>query len=478
LKSIALQNVFDEFFVDICTLAYKHPRLKIRNPFMLDLSRFRVLFTPSPESVAKPIEQFQSEISRGLNGETSSIAMHPSYVSRPTGREVGEFVALDLGGSNVRVTVVELAGDGTVKVKRHETFRLSGFGGEADSLFDPIVEFMGGVLEDGQSYNLGFIFAFPTEQLGVNRGLLTKWTKEFAFRGVEGNDVAMLLEQSITRKAATFQALQSVSVTALANDTVGVLATGAYLDSRCDMGLIVGTGTNMAVAVDRGLVGRSLPPTVGNPDEMLFNMECGNFDGVRSIQTPFDIALDAESDSQGQFLEKMISGRYLGEIVRLVVAELSARSGNFSCWTGQNSVFDVPYGFTTEHLSDIAHDETHELAGTGILLRRLGVGVTTTDDRKFLKKICQLVVGRSARMVAMCIAATTLYIDPHLKHQHVVAVDGSLFRGYPGYQERVQAGLNEMLGDSAAERVQVSYVRDGSGVGAAIIAAVAGTAGS
>ena len=77
-------------------------------------------------------------------------------------------------------------------------------------------------------------------------------------------------------------------------------------------------------------------------------------------------------------------------------------------------------------------------------------------------------------MVAMSIAATTRHIDPRLESQHVVAVDGSLFRGYPGYQEGVQAGLQEMLGDSGVQRVQVSYVRDCSGIGAAIIAAVAG----
>lgn len=444
-------------------------------PDLLDsLAHLQALFTPSLESVNGLIEEFQNEIRRGLNGEDSSIAMHPSYVSRPTGREVGEFVALDLGGSNVRTTVVELAGDGMVRVKRHETFRLSRFDGEAVDLFDPVAEFMGGVLEEGRSYDLGFTFAFPTQQVGVNRGTLAKWTKEFDFRGVEGNDVAVLLEQSIARKSGTVEALRSVSVTALANDTVGVLAAGAYLDSRCDMGLIVGTGTNMAVAVDRGLVGRPIPPTVGSPDEMLFNMECGNFEGVRSIQTPYDRALNADSDSRGQLLEKLISGRYLGEVVRLIVNDVSSTSGNFSGWNGPNSAFRVPYGFTTEHLSDIVHDDTTGLAGTGMLLGRFGVGASGPDERKLLKKICQLVAERSARMVAMSIAATTLYIDPHLESQHVVAADGSLFRGYPGYQEEVRAGVRQMLGDSGAERVQVSYVRDGSGIGAAIIAAVAG----
>ena len=75
----------------------------------------------------------------------------------------------------------------------------------------------------------------------------------------------------------TFPVLRRLTVGALANDTVGVLATGAYLDPRCDMGLIVGTGANMAVAMPAELTGR--------PGEMVINMECGNFDGVGPIQT-------------------------------------------------------------------------------------------------------------------------------------------------------------------------------------------------
>ena len=79
----------------------------------------------------------------------------------------------------------------------------------------------------------------------------------------------------------------------------------------------------------------------------------------------------------------------------------------------------------------------------------------------------------------MGIAATALHIDPELKATHVVAADGSLFRMYPGYQAEVERGLREMLGNVGANRVQLSYIRDGPGIGAAIIAAVAvSTAGT
>jgi len=133
----------------------------------------------------------------------------------------------------------------------------------------------------------------------------------------------------------------------------------------------------------------------------------------------------------------------------------------------------VPYAFTTEHLSDVVYDSSVGLSSVGMLLRGLGVSASTLTDRRLLRRICRLVVDRSARLVAMGIVATALYIDPDLKATHVVATDGSLFRLAPGYQARVERGLRELLGNQVSNRVQLSYLRDGPGIGAAIIAAVA-----
>ena len=75
-------------------------------------------------------------------------------------------------------------------------------------------------------------------QTGIRSGRLSKWTKELNFDGVEGNDAVALLERAVADAADAFPVLRRLTVGALANDTVGVLAAGAYLDPRCDMGLI------------------------------------------------------------------------------------------------------------------------------------------------------------------------------------------------------------------------------------------------
>ena len=358
-------------------------------------------FAVTREDLSQLIAAFQSEMRRGLAGDRGSIAMNRSFVSRPSGAESGRFVTLDLGGTNVRATVVELAG-GTLNVLKHDSFRLASATGSASDLFDPIARFLGEVLEDDGEYSLGFIFAFPMNQTGVRSGSLSKWTKELNFDGVEGRDVVELLEGAVADAADTFPVLRRLTVGALANDTVGVLAAGAYLDPRCDMGLIVGTGANMAVAMPAELTGR--------PGEMVINMECGNFDGVGPIQTTYDRRLDAESDSDGQLLEKMVSGRYLGEIVRLALSDVSARGEGFEGWLDGSSVFTTPYAFTAEHLSDIAFDDSEDLTATAMLLRSLGISDSTLEDHRRLREISAAVAHRSASLVASAIAATATYV--------------------------------------------------------------------
>ena len=238
------------------------------------------------------------------------------------------------------------------------------------------------------------------------------------------------------------------------------------------MGLIVGTGTNMAVAMPANMLDGHLQSTPGRPGEMVINMECGNFDGVRSIQTAYDRRLDAQSDTEGQLIEKMVSGRYLGEIVRLVLLDAASAGGEFKGCLDGPSVFNTPYAFTAEHMSDISFDDSEDLTATAMLLRSLGIPDTTLDDRRRLRELCAAVARRSARLVASTIAATATYVDPNLDDDHIVAADGSVIRGYPGYQAEVRHGLRDILG-TRADRIRLIYLRDGSGLGAAVVAAVA-----
>ena len=51
---------------------------------------------------------------------------------------------------------------------------------------------------------LGFTFSFPLQQLGLTKGVLSRWTKGFNCEGVEGEDVVRLLKEAIARRGVSF----------------------------------------------------------------------------------------------------------------------------------------------------------------------------------------------------------------------------------------------------------------------------------
>jgi hexokinase len=411
----------------------------------------------------------------GLAGdEHSSIKMLPSFVSRPRGDEKGEFISLDLGGTNVRAFLTSLKGNYQLQVTRQDSFRLKKRIRTAPDLFSPVTELVAGLLDKDQEYNLGFIFGFPIEQAGIKTSKLIKWTKEFAFDGVVGNDVAKLLEDSFKENYSKHEVLKNVTVSALANDTVGVLMTGAYLEPSCDIGLIVATGTNMTVTVSTDQILRPVQGAVGNLKEMMINTEYGNFNGMAQIQTEYDQQLDEQYNNKGeQLLEKQISGLYLGELVRYIICDLSSRTQLFLGWKNQAEAFSEPYKFDTEYMSDIAFDNTRALFGIDMLLRSLGIAKSSLAAREALKQIYHLVARRSARLVATAVSAAILKIDPSLEKEHGIAVDGSVYRAYLGYQDAVLKGLKDLLGKEESQKIQAVFIKNSSGVGAAVIAAVA-----
>ncbi|VDK63693.1 unnamed protein product [Gongylonema pulchrum] len=81
--------------------------------------------------------------------------------------------------------------------------------------------------DEDEEIPLGFTFSFPVDQDSINSGTLTNWNKGFSASGCVGNDVDV-----------------DVDVVALLNDTVGTLLACAFKDSSCQIGVILGTGSN------------------------------------------------------------------------------------------------------------------------------------------------------------------------------------------------------------------------------------------
>jgi hexokinase len=75
--------------------------------------------------------------------------------------------------------------------------------------------------------------------------------------------------------------------------------------------------------------------------------------------------------------------------------------------------------------------------------------------------------------VAAALLGTLRFLDADVAARHTIAVDGSLWGGYPGFEQLVRETLAELLGRERADRIEIDYVKDSTSAGAAVIAAVA-----
>jgi hexokinase len=168
---------------------------------------------------------------------------------------------------------------------------------------------------------LGFTFSFPCEQEGLAKAKLAKWTKGFSCTGVEGEDVVRLLQDAITRRGDV-----KIEVCAILNDTTGCLMSSAWRDDRCRIGLILGTGTNACYLEEVKDIHTINQDEFTGQQHMVVNTEWGAFGDngeLDFILTKWDRNVDDLSINPGkQIYEKMISGMYMGELIRQVLVDL------------------------------------------------------------------------------------------------------------------------------------------------------------
>ena len=261
-----------------------------------------------------------------------------------------------------------------------------------------------------------------------------------------GKDVCALLQQEIDELHLP------VKVAALVNDTVGTLMARSYTSpgkTGTLLGAIFGTGTNGAYVEKLDKVTKLTKDKNGgvydkSTGEMIVNTEWGSFDNsLRTLpNSPYDVQLDKDSVNPGiQMFEKRVSGMFLGELLRLALLKLIKDPA-------------VPL-FTDDNSSSNDVHSTTQIHDSSPIWKQWGL------DTSFLS-VCAGDVDASAGDE----------ID--------IGVDGSLVEFYPNFEEYIREALRAIpeIGAKGEKRVRIGIAKDGSGVGAALIALVAGKVGA
>ncbi|KAL1337803.1 hexokinase-1 [Arachis duranensis] len=138
-----------------------------------------------------------------------------------------------------------------------------------------------------------------------------------------GEDVVGELTKSMQKIGLDMRVL------ALVNDTIGTLAGGRFYNQDVIAAVILGTGTNAAYVERANAIPKWHGPLPKSGD-MVINMEWGNFRSSHLPLTEYDVAVDAESLNPGeQIFEKLISGMYLGDIVRIALLKMAEEADFF-----------------------------------------------------------------------------------------------------------------------------------------------------
>ncbi|XP_030877872.1 hexokinase HKDC1 [Leptonychotes weddellii] len=429
----------------------------------------------SDETLLDIMARFQAEMQKGLGKDTNptaSVKMLPTFVRAiPDGSENGEFLSLDLGGSKFRVLKVQVSEEGKRNVQMESQFYptpseiIRGNGSELfDYVADCLADFMKTKGLKHKKLPLGLTFSFPCRQTKLEEGILLSWTKKFKARGVQGTDVVSCLTKAIRKHKDI-----DVDILALVNDTVGTMMTCAYDDPYCEVGVIIGTGTNACYMEDMS----NIDLVEGDEGRMCINTEWGAFgdDGaLEDIRTEFDRELDLGSLNPGkQLFEKMISGLYLGELVRIILLKMAKAGLLFS--GEKSSALHTKGKIETRHVA--AMEKYKEgLANTREILTDLGLEPSEADCIA-VQHVCTIVSFRSANLCAAALAAILTRLRENKKLARLrttVGMDGTVYKIHPQYPKRLHKVVRRLVPNCD---VRFLLSESGSTKGAAMVTAVA-----
>lgn len=388
-------------------------------------------FDVTEEALRAGMADFMKEMERGLDDpNASTLYMEPCYVALPTGKERGRAVALDFGGTNARASLVELAADGLHVVhqaakplRKAGAYDVTTASTTCEELFNFLAALVADVLEEKDPHEmlpLGHTFSYGTHQEDLHDARLIVWSKEIAVPGVEGERVNALLADALQRNGV------GVKPTAILNDTVAVLLAAAFRRPGTAIGTIYATGFNSCYLETFG----------GKRPPMVYNIESGSYGHFP--QNDYDKALDAASAKPGaQRLEKMISGRYLGELMSRIVR----------------------VGDALEALPNFTGEDVSRFAEQG------------TEAEQIVAKA---LIRRSARLAAMTLAAVLRHradVDGVARvPSQPLAIDGAVFEHMPGVEDEMKRTLAWLLSPTEADGLTFALEKDASGTGAAIAA--------
>ncbi|XP_070201017.1 hexokinase-like [Littorina saxatilis] len=137
----------------------------------------------------------------------------------------------------------------------------------------------------------------------------------------------------------------------------------------------------------------------------------------------------------------MVGGRYIGEIVRLVLKGMTKTHLLFGTVPLTSDLFRKN-GITTGCVIIIEGDTDEPYKKTSGVLDGLGVTYYTDDDLKTVRLVCRVVCERAACLTAASLAILVNHIN---QPEVTVVVDGYLYQRHPRFHNMMYSKTLELL---------------------------------
>lgn len=371
--------------------------------------------------LAEEISLFRQEMTRGLQGEKSSLFMIPTFLSPDAGEIADQtLVVLDAGGTNLRVGCVVFRGGMAEKVE-FEKYPLPGTDRElmCDEFFDAIAEKLAPYLDRGNK--VGFCFSYVAHCMENKDAKLEAFCKEVKVKGAEGVEICKALDAAIRRRGVQ-QQYRYVQL----NDTVATLLGGMAATERSKydayIGFILGTGTNGCYVENT----KNITKYTGSAytaESMIVNMESGCYAGFK--KGAIDEALDAASAIPGDHqAEKLVSGVYMGSII-LGAMKAAAEAGLMTV--------NAPADMDTVPMPDV----NAFLDGEKSILDE----ILPAESKAAARQIIEGVYSRTARLMAVVYGAIALHTGRGKEKPMAIVLEGSTYQKSPVLQQYLDEEL-------------------------------------
>ncbi|CAK9150591.1 unnamed protein product [Ilex paraguariensis] len=358
-----------------------------------------------------------SDMEAGLVSNETDLSMLPCYCvpSLPTGDEKGLYYGVNLRGTNFFILRARLGGKDEPASELHR------------------------------------------EEVSIPTNLMTGNFKV-------GKELVKDMNQALENHGVNMR------VSTLLDDTIGDLAGGRYYNRDSVAAVTLGMGTNAAYVEPAQSVSKwhGTSPKSG---EMVINMQWGRFCSSHLPITEFDASLDAESSNPGsQIFEKLISGMYLGEIVRRVLLKMAQETALFGECVPPKLA--TPYLLRSPDMAAMHQDtsEDHEVVNEK-LEEIFGITNSTPSVREVVAEVCDIVAERGARLAGAGIVGIVKKLGRIASRKSVITIEGGLYEHYRVFRNYLHSSVWEMLGNDLSDNVIIEHSHGGSGAGAIFLAA-------